>query len=157
MIGSAHKEKAQVALTEPMNFQDIRQARAEAAYQAYWFGPGASVESANGWEYTTPGKEMTRKVFFYFDDEAMEGDGDCTRTANFTVVFESESSPVVVEAYALMSDTGSELGSMPPKALEDRVNDKMAELAATMLAARIPSEAAAGDANHRRPGRGLPV
>jgi hypothetical protein len=140
-----------------MDFQDIRQARAEAAYQAYWFH-GATVESANGWECTTPGKEMTRKVFFYFDDEAFESEEDCTRTANFTVVFESDTSPVVAEAYALVSDTGAELGSMPEKALEDRLNDKMAQLAATMLAAQIPNGAQAGTVDFlrrmRRSGRG---
>ena len=141
-----------------MNFQDIRQARAEAAFQSYSFGPGAYVEETSGWEYTTPGKEMARKVFLSFDDEEGEEQAACTRVANFTVVFESESSAVVVGAYSLMSDTGAELGFMPQKALEDRVNDKMAELAATMLSAQIPSKPAAGTVDFllrmRRAGRG---
>ena len=46
--------------------------------------------------------------------------------------------------------TGAELGSVPKKALEDLVNDKMAELAAWMLSAQISSSATGGAGNSVR-------
>jgi len=115
--------------------QDIRHARADAAFQAFEFGPDVTVHAANGWEFLSPGREMSRKVFFSSDDDAKEAD---SRVLNFTVAFADDWSPVVVGAHALTATGGNLVGEMPPKVLEDEVNDKMAELAAALLGQQLP-------------------
>lgn len=81
-----------------MDNKDLTTLRNEAAEQEwhnYDFGDSV-VESANGWQYTTPGTEMTR-VIFLENSENPEGD---SVKAYFTVVFKDETSAQVEEAYA---------------------------------------------------------
>lgn len=113
-----------------LTLQALRHSRAEAAFEAYDFGDGVSVEGASGWEWTAPGREMSRKVYLsYADAEEADGSG----AANFTVTFESTSSPVVLDASALLTSSGGEIGYMPEKALKERVNDKLAMAASAVL------------------------
>lgn len=77
-----------------MSFDIIRRDTADNIYHDYDFG--YEVESANGWEYVTPGTEMTKVVYLVNPDDA---DADSIQ-GTFTVRFESEISNVPVEAYA---------------------------------------------------------
>lgn len=91
--------------------QELSQARqdaANAAYQQYDFSDVA-IESHDGWESTTPGTEMSRKVYFKPD---LGEHIDCSETLSFTVRFASIDSAEVVEAYALTAK-GDEVGFMP--------------------------------------------
>lgn len=106
-----------------MNLQDIRHKRANAAFEAFEFGSSVTVHDANGWGYLSPGREMSRKVFFNCDDDAPDAD---SRVLNFSVAFADDWSPVVVGAHALTADGGNLVGELPPKALEDQVNDSVA-------------------------------
>lgn len=104
-----------------MKMQEIRTQRADAAYGAYEFPEGVIIEGASGWEYTTPGREMSRQVYFVYDGEESE----CSWRAIFTVTFESNESAAVVEVGALTMDSGAEFGSMPSKFIRERVNAPM--------------------------------
>lgn len=97
-----------------MNLNEARQAAADAAYMAYDFSD-VEVEDHGGWESTSPGVEMTRKVFIKAE---MSENLDATEALNFTVRFASVDSAEVVEAYALTARHGCEVGFMPPSTRE---------------------------------------
>lgn len=83
-------------------------AGADEAFADYDFGSGVEVTDTGGWEYETPGKERTRKV--YVETEA-EDDGPAPRyTLTFTVRFNPDGS--VSEAYAI-DNKGQVWGSLP--------------------------------------------
>lgn len=90
--------------------QTLKQrAAAELAFSEFDFGNETEVTDANGWSYSTPGWEWTRKVYV---ETAPEDDGPAPRhVLNFTVHFSKEDGSFV-EAVALTED-GSEWGSMP--------------------------------------------
>lgn len=77
------------------DLQQLRDAAATQAFEAYDF-LDARVEGSSGWEYITPGTEMTRPVFLAPVEEE-EG----TEMVSFTVRFKDASSAEVVEAYAI--------------------------------------------------------
>ena len=117
--------------------QDLRHQAANAAFEAYNFGSGVTVEETSGWEYDSPGSEMSRKVF-YAVDEAPDSD---SQMAGFTVVFAGSESAVVVEAYA-MTPQGCFMGAASPKSAEERVSDKSTAPAAALLSMQIPARGA---------------
>lgn len=77
------------------DMQQQRDAAATRAFEAYDF-LDARVEGSSGWEYMTPGTEMTRPVFL-----APVEEDEGTETVSFTVRFRDASSAEVVEAYAI--------------------------------------------------------
>lgn len=85
--------------------QQERSKAADAAFAAYDFR-GAGIEEVDGWEYTTPGVEMSR--VFYVENE----DGCDSTKCYFTVRFAAETSAEVIEAYA-MGQFGNRFGQMP--------------------------------------------
>lgn len=87
-----------------------RQDAAEDAYQRYDF-TDVNIESHDGWESTTPGTEMSRKVYFKPD---LGEHIDSSEVLSFTVRFASVDSAELVEAYALTAK-GDEVGFMPAK------------------------------------------
>lgn len=87
--------------------REARQRQADGAFEAYDFGQGVNVEGVGGWETTTPGREMSRAVFFKTDEARPE---DASRIARFTVVFQDATSSVIVSAMAFTLDGGNVLG-----------------------------------------------
>jgi len=81
-----------------MNLNDLQQQRDAAANQAFedYDFLDAGVEPPGGWEYVTPGTEMTRPVFL-----APVEEDEGTEKVTFTVRFKGVSSAEVVEAYAI--------------------------------------------------------
>lgn len=101
-----------------------RRRAADIAFLSYDFGAANQVEDSSGWEYVTPGNEMTRKVFL----RPIEESQTATDVAHFTVVFEP-SSATIKEAYAMMAASGAKIGRMPvvqsaPKP-EDRLDTSL--------------------------------
>lgn len=68
------------------------------------------VEASSGWEYTTPGREISKLVFIegLKDDEQDEDAG--TERVVFKVVFKNCDSAEVTEAYALYMSSGNYAG-----------------------------------------------
>lgn len=83
--------------------QDRRQYVADAAFMEYDFEEVTACE-AGGWEYTSPGREMTRKV--YTD----EGGAHQSAAINFTVTFSSVDSSSIESVSALDSESGQQIG-----------------------------------------------
>lgn len=83
----------------------LQTARADAAYAAYEFGDGVVVEGNDGWAYTTPGHEWTRRVYVRTDESAETSD-------RLTFVVRFDDIARVTEVYAVDS-RGQIWGSMP--------------------------------------------
>ena len=64
------------------NLTTLRNEAADREWLDYDFSDNV-VEDTNGWQYTTPGTEMTRVIFLKNTENP---DGDSVK-ANFTVVF----------------------------------------------------------------------
>lgn len=77
---------------------DLRTASADAAFQAFDFA-GSVIADMGGWEYSAPGVEYSRAVYF---ENTEDRDGDTVK-GHFTVVFESTESAVVRESYAMIN------------------------------------------------------
>jgi hypothetical protein len=88
---------------DPVLFSSQRLQAASHAFASYDFGD-TRIEATGGWEWTSPGTEMTRTLFL-----APLEDADSTERAHFTVRFADVDSVDVVEAYAL-TFSGGELG-----------------------------------------------
>ena len=86
--------------------QDRRNFVANAAFAEYDFAT-QNVLDASGWEFTSPGREMTRKV--YVDC----GPNKPSQTVNFIVTFSNTESSSLEDVYALHSETGEEVGRWP--------------------------------------------
>jgi hypothetical protein len=82
-----------------------RQAAAERAFLAYDF-KFLVLEGSGGWEFATPGREMTRAIFLAPLDESVEA----TDRAFFTVRFTVEQSAEVCAVYAI-NEHGQLLGA----------------------------------------------
>lgn len=75
------------------SLDERRQIAADAAFEQHQ-QPG--IVDADGWEWTTPGVEMTRTIYA---ESLNDPDGPSIR-GHFTVVFASDSSAKIVDAYA---------------------------------------------------------
>lgn len=104
-----------------------RQAPEDGAFERYDFGPGVTVESADGWERSTGSTEVSRAVYVRYDDDAADAD---THRVMFTVRLADGK---VAEAWA-STNKGEQMGYLPMASLEERVNDKMAQLGQALLA-----------------------
>ncbi|MBC8742006.1 hypothetical protein F6X40_36315 [Paraburkholderia sp. UCT31] len=91
------------------NLIEQREAAANAAFEAYDFHD-AQVEAVNGWEFCSPGTEMTRAIFL----APIEG-GEGTDLAHFTVRFRGYDSAEIAEVYAI-AQSGNIFGRMPEEA-----------------------------------------
>lgn len=78
---------------------------ANEVFSHFNFGPNLEVEGDDGWEYSTPGHEMSKKVYLRDIDEPNSD----TFVAVMTVVFENNSA-TPVEAYALLLSSGNFIG-----------------------------------------------
>ncbi len=96
-----------MAMTGRNDLVDRRREAADGEFERYDMG-GETVEDSSGWEYTIPGTEMSRPVFFRNADDP---DADSV-TGHFRVVFAASDSAEVVEAYAAIR--GSEFGTRVP-------------------------------------------
>ncbi|MCC5612892.1 hypothetical protein LC612_40960 [Nostoc sp. CHAB 5834] len=87
--------------------QEARAAKAEAMYQGYEFGEGATVATANGWESSTGCNEWSRSVFVEY-----EGASESEKVG-FHVHFQ-EGSDVVRDVWAL-NRQGAIVGHFRPQ------------------------------------------
>jgi hypothetical protein len=90
-----------------------RSEAAEAEWQGYDFGPEV-VEDASGWESETPGREMSRPVYFR---DAEDPDGP-TIAGRFVVEFGADDSDEVIGARATIG--GNDVGFRPQSAAAPR-------------------------------------
>lgn len=97
--------------TSMTTLQELRTAQADHIAENFDFS--LCVVDGKGWEYTTPGREMT-KVYFFENPEDPSGD---TVKGHFTVVFENETSAKAVEAYAAVA--GNRVGNLMGGELAD--------------------------------------
>ena len=84
------------------DLQTQRQQIADSAFESYDFH--GEVAGASGWEYTTPGRDMSRIVFLENEES-----GESER-AVMHVVFKSCDSAQVSEVYALLMNSGAYVG-----------------------------------------------
>jgi hypothetical protein len=80
---------------DPVLLSSQRLQAANLAFLQYDFGD-TKIEATGGWEWTTPGNEITRVIFLAPVDEA-----DSTEKAWFTVRFADNQSVDVIEVYAI--------------------------------------------------------
>jgi hypothetical protein len=83
--------------------QDRRQYAANTAFVDYDF-EDVTVAEASGWEYTTPGREMTRRLYT---------DEDQSNSISFTVTFSSTDSSEIEAVGAIYTDSGAPVGKWP--------------------------------------------
>jgi hypothetical protein len=79
-----------------MDIDAARRATAEAIYTAFDYG--YPVKDASGWEWSVPGTELVRAVFFDPDVP-----GGPSVLGAMTVRFEGPDSPVPVDAFATVA------------------------------------------------------
>jgi len=80
---------------DPVLFSSQRLQAARLAFQQYDF-QDTVIEDTGGWEWDSPGNEMSRTLFLAPIDDA-----DSTEKARFTVRFADNDSVDVIEVYAI--------------------------------------------------------
>ena len=80
---------------------------ADRAFEKYNFGPDVEVEDFEGWESSNNNETVWRNVFIKAEV------GPDTKLVIFSVCFDSVGGATGVDAYALMTETGEKIGSMP--------------------------------------------
>jgi hypothetical protein len=87
-----------------------REAVANAFFDDFIFYD--QVEASSGWEYTTPGREISKLVFIEAlkNDNQEDDDNAGTERVVFKVVFKNCDSAEVEEVYALYMSSGNYAG-----------------------------------------------
>jgi hypothetical protein len=84
-----------------------REAVANAQFDSFDFYD--AVEASSGWEYTTPGREMSKMVFIANDNQD-EDEENVSERVVFKVVFKNCDSADIEEVYALYMNSGNYAG-----------------------------------------------
>lgn len=103
---------ADAVLQERLDAGLLQLAPEYAAFERYDFGPGVTVEAADGWERSSGSSEVSRAVYVRYDDDAPDAD---THRVIFTVrVVDGQ----VAEAWA-STGKGEQFGHLPKSTLTE--------------------------------------
>lgn len=93
--------------TQLKNEIQAREALADAEFELYDFGDGATVAGFDNWD-TNDHADFTRMVYLTFDDDAPDSDSE---RVSFHVRFNPDGT--VDDAYGLLMRTGADIGTRP--------------------------------------------